>query len=108
MTVGGQVFSGKGAREEAAKALARAVLRRDDYKLQKRASFRGFEILSRDQPGAAVPFRVRVQDLMHRSLKIEVPIIVLLALRFAISEFPRAAFDPVVTVVIGSRCQEAS
>ncbi len=56
MTVGKQVFSGKGTREEAARALARAVfLRRDDYKLRKRASFRGFEILSRDKPGASVP-----------------------------------------------------
>jgi len=36
MTVGGQVFSGKGAREEAAGALVRAVLsRRDDYTLRK-------------------------------------------------------------------------
>lgn len=56
MTVGNQVFSGKGAREEAAKALIRAVLsRRDDYAPRLRASFRGFEILSRDKPGAPVP-----------------------------------------------------
>ena len=48
MTVGQQMFSGKGAREEAARALARAVLsRRDDYTLRKRAAFKGFEILSR-------------------------------------------------------------
>jgi prefoldin subunit 5 len=56
MAVGQQVFAGKGAREEAAKALARAVfLRRDDYKLRNRASFKGFEILSRDHPTASVP-----------------------------------------------------
>ena len=56
MSVGKEVFSGKGAREEAATALARAVLsRRDDYTLRKRAALKGFDILSRDQPGAPVP-----------------------------------------------------
>ena len=51
----GQEVSGKGAREEAAREPARAVFpRRDGYKLRK-ASFRGFEILSRDQPGASMP-----------------------------------------------------
>ncbi len=54
--VGEQVFSGNGAREEAAGALVRAMLsRRDDYTLRKRAAFKGFEILSRDQPAAPVP-----------------------------------------------------
>jgi hypothetical protein len=48
MTVGNKVFSGKGAREEAAKALTHVVLSwRDDLTLQPRATFRGFEILSR-------------------------------------------------------------
>ncbi len=48
MIVGTKEFSGKGAREEAAKALTYAVLSwRDDLTLQPRASFRGFEILSR-------------------------------------------------------------
>jgi len=56
MTVGGQVFSGKGAREEAARALTLAVLsRRDDNTLRKRAAFKGFEILSRAPPAAPVP-----------------------------------------------------
>ena len=56
MTVGKQLFSGKGAREEAAKALVRAVMtRRDDHAPRLRATFRGFEILSRDKPGAPVP-----------------------------------------------------
>lgn len=56
MTVGNQTISGKGAREEAGAALARAILsRRDDYAPRLRASFRGFEILSRDEPGAPVP-----------------------------------------------------
>jgi hypothetical protein len=48
MIVGKNQYSGKGAREEAAKALTYAVLSwRDDVTLQPRASFRGFEILSR-------------------------------------------------------------
>ena len=47
MTVGNRVYSGKGAREEAAKALTYAVLSwRDDMTLQVRGAFRGFEILS--------------------------------------------------------------
>ncbi len=48
MKVGNRVFSGKGAREEAAKALTQTILSwRDDQSLQMRGSFRGFEILSR-------------------------------------------------------------
>jgi hypothetical protein len=56
MTVGKQVFSGKGAREEAGWALVHTILsRRDDHAPRLRASFRGSEILSRDRPGAPVP-----------------------------------------------------
>ena len=48
MTVGNHVYSGKGAREEAAKALTNAVMSwRDDHILATRARFKGFEILSR-------------------------------------------------------------
>ena len=48
MRVGNKVFSGKGAREEAAKALTHAVLSwRDDMTLQPRGTFRGFDILGR-------------------------------------------------------------
>jgi N12 class adenine-specific DNA methylase len=48
MTVGKRTFSGKGAREEAAKALNEVVLSwADDQTTQVRAKFRGFEILSR-------------------------------------------------------------
>jgi N12 class adenine-specific DNA methylase len=48
MTVGNHEYSGKGAREEAAKALTEAVLSwSDDRTLQPRARYRGFEILSR-------------------------------------------------------------
>jgi hypothetical protein len=52
MTVGNRVFSGKGAREEAAKALTLTVLSwRDDQTMQSRGSFRNFEILSRGRSG---------------------------------------------------------
>jgi len=48
MTVGNRVYSGKGAREESAKALTHAVLSwREDTTLQVRGMFRGFEILSK-------------------------------------------------------------
>jgi len=48
MKVGNRIFSGKGAREEAAKALTLAILTwRDDLTMHTRGSFRGFEILSR-------------------------------------------------------------
>ena len=52
MTVGNRVFSGKGAREEAAKALTFAILSwRDDQTMQPRGQFRGFEILSKGKSG---------------------------------------------------------
>ena len=48
MKVGNCVFSGKGAREAAANALTVAILSwRNDQTMQPRATFRGFEILSR-------------------------------------------------------------
>ena len=51
MKVGNRVFSGIGAREEAAKALTFAVLSwRDAQTMQPRASLRGFEILNRGNP----------------------------------------------------------
>ena len=53
MTVGNRIFFGKGAREEAANALARVVISwRDDQTMQTRGEFRGFEILSRGKRGA--------------------------------------------------------
>ncbi len=56
MTVGNRVFSGKGAREDAANALTLAVLSwRDDLTLQPRATFRGFQIMSRGRRGDGEP-----------------------------------------------------
>jgi hypothetical protein len=55
MTVGDRLFTGKGAREEAAKALTYVVLSwRDDAHLEVRARFRGFEILSRGKRSSAM------------------------------------------------------
>jgi hypothetical protein len=61
MIVGNKLFSGKGAREDAANALAVAVLSwRDDLTLQPRASFRGFQIMSRGKRSEGEP---QVPDL---------------------------------------------
>lgn len=54
MTVGGRVYAGPGAREEAGRALIESVLsRHGDPSMIPHASFRGFEILSRAR-GAAL------------------------------------------------------
>jgi N12 class adenine-specific DNA methylase len=69
MTVGRRVFSGKGAREEAAKALTLAILTwRDDQTTQPRGAFRGFEILSRGKSGGfgMVQEDERIPDLLVR------------------------------------------
>jgi hypothetical protein len=51
MTVGNRTFSGKGAREEAAKALNEVILSwANDQTAQVRAKFKGFEIVSRGHP----------------------------------------------------------
>jgi N12 class adenine-specific DNA methylase len=69
MTVGNRTFSGKGAREEAAKALTFAILSwRDDQTLQPRGALRGFEILSRGMSGGFGPLQEdeRIPDLFVR------------------------------------------
>jgi N12 class adenine-specific DNA methylase len=51
MTVGRQTFSGKGAREEAAKALNENILSwKNDETAQVRARFKGFDIISKGHP----------------------------------------------------------
>jgi len=53
MRVDNRQFAGKGAREDAANLLAGAILSwRDDQTLQPRASFRGFEVLSKGKAGS--------------------------------------------------------
>jgi hypothetical protein len=69
MKVGNRVFSGKGAREEAAKALTFAILSwRHDQTLEPRGTFRDFEILSRGKSGGLgmVKEDERIPDLLVR------------------------------------------
>jgi hypothetical protein len=69
MTVSNRVFSGKGAREQAATALTFAVLSwRDDQTMQPRGFVRGFEILSRGKSGGfgLVQEEERIPDLFVR------------------------------------------
>jgi hypothetical protein len=55
MTVGGRVYSGKGAREAAAAALTQTVMAgRAEAALRVRGAFRGFELVSRGRPQGAV------------------------------------------------------
>lgn len=66
MTVGTRVFSGKGAREEAAAALARAAgTVPADAKAQACASFRGFDILVR-RPQLVIGDEERPPELLIR------------------------------------------
>src|SRR5208283_1021341 len=69
MKVGNRVFSGKGAREEAAKALTFAILSwHDDQTMQPRGVFRGFDILSRGKSGGLGLLKEdeRIPDLVVR------------------------------------------
>ncbi len=69
MIVGNRLFSGKGAREEAAAALNRSIISwGDDHSLQTRAAFRGFEILSKAKPGGFGAFQddERIPDIFVR------------------------------------------
>jgi P-type conjugative transfer protein TrbL len=67
MTVGSRAYAGKGAREEAAKALTYAVLSwRDDPTLQPRGAYRGFEIVSKGKATTSLtPEDERLPDLLH-------------------------------------------
>ncbi len=67
MTVGNRHYSGKGAREEAAKALTHAVLSwRHDPSLTVRASYRGFDILSRGSGTKRIDGEPQMPDLFVR------------------------------------------
>lgn len=71
MKVGNRVFSGKGAREDAANALTLAVLSwRDDQTIQPRGNFRGFEVLSRGKGGGfgLIQEDERIPDVFVRGL----------------------------------------
>ena len=95
MTVGGQVFSGKGAREEAARALVRAVLSRPyDHTLRKHAAFKGFEILSRGQPAAPVPdLFIRGAGTYSAHINADNPIGTMQSIEHTLRVLDRAAID---------------
>ncbi|MGO9056803.1 MAG: hypothetical protein ACLQU2_05360 [Candidatus Binataceae bacterium] len=95
MIVGEQVFSGKGAREEAAGALVSAVLsRREDHTLRKRGAFKGFEILSRDQPAAPVPeVFVRGAGTYSAHLSADNPVGTMQSIEHTLRALDRAAAD---------------
>ena len=67
MTVGNRDYSGKGAREDAAKALTHAVLSwRNDMSLQPRARTKGFEILSRGNATKRIDGEQELPELFIR------------------------------------------
>jgi N12 class adenine-specific DNA methylase len=100
MFVGKKEFSGKGAREEAAKALTYAVLSwRDDFTLQPRASFRGFEILSRGKrltglalDGEALPeLFIKGKSLYSANLNAENPLGTMQSIEHALRSLDKLA-----------------
>jgi hypothetical protein len=76
MTVGGRIFSGKGAREEAAQALTRAALARPtDFALRSLGTFHGLEILSRAKMTASVPdLLIRGEGIYLANLNADNPV----------------------------------
>jgi hypothetical protein len=95
MSVGRRLFSGKGAREEAATALAEAVLlSRDHRALQAHARFRGFEVLSRDKPLAPVPeIFIRGSGTYAAILNAENPIGTIQSIEHTLRALDRAAAE---------------
>jgi hypothetical protein len=95
MTIGNQTFRGKGAREEAGRALMRSVLsRRDDYAPRLRATFKGFDILSRDKPGAPVPdLFVRGAGTYTAHINADNPLGTMQSIEHTLRAFDKAAED---------------
>jgi len=102
MMVGTKEFRGKGARDEAAKALTFAVLSwRDDVTPQPRGLFKGFEILSRGKrrtglalDGEALPeIFIRGRDLYSAHLNAENPLGTMQSIEHALRALDRLAED---------------
>ncbi|MFI5364224.1 MAG: hypothetical protein ACHQ4J_01245 [Candidatus Binatia bacterium] len=95
MSVGRRVFSGKGAREDAATAFTEAVLSsRDRGALQAHARFRGFEILSREKPGVPVPdIFIRGSGTYAANLNTENPIGTIQSIEHTLRALDRAAAE---------------
>ena len=94
MKVGNRVYSGKGAREEAANALVTAVMSwRDDKTLKVRAHFKGFEILSRGssfREGEPDLF-VRGAERYNANLNAEHPVGTIQSIEHTLRSFDRLA-----------------
>jgi N12 class adenine-specific DNA methylase len=101
MKVGNHLYTGKGAREEAANALTEAVMSwRDDLSLQPRAQYRGFEILSRGNRmkrfngEAELPeLFVRGKETYRANLNAENPIGTMQSIEHALRALDRLAED---------------
>jgi N12 class adenine-specific DNA methylase len=99
MTVGNHLYSGKGAREEAAKALTESVLSwSDDRTLQPRAKYRGFDILSRgggmkrfDGEAELPELYVRGKETYRAHLNAENPIGTIQSIEHALRALDRLA-----------------
>jgi hypothetical protein len=100
MTVGNREYFGKGAREEAAKALTHAILSwRDDTTIQPRGAFRGFEILSKGKSNVRLnPEDDRLPEIFVRGketyaahLNPENPIGTVQSIEHTLRAFDRAA-----------------
>jgi hypothetical protein len=99
MIVGNRRYFGKGAREEAAKALTDAVMSwRDDHSLAPRAQYRGFEILSRgngtkrfDGEAELPELFVRGKETYRANLNTENPIGTIQSIEHALRALDRLA-----------------
>jgi hypothetical protein len=96
MKVGNREFSGKGAREDAGQALHEVVMSwRDDKTLQRRGSFRGFDILSRGsalQDGEPELF-VRGKATYKANLNPEIPLGTIASIEHVLRGLDRKAED---------------
>jgi N12 class adenine-specific DNA methylase len=94
MTVGNAVYSGKGAREEAGKALAAVVLSwRDDLTPKVRGRFRGFEILSRgsDLKDREPELYLRGREVYKANLNPDNPLGTISSIEYALRSLDRRA-----------------
>jgi hypothetical protein len=94
LKVGSHVYAGKGAREEAGNALHAVVLSwRDDKSLQPRATFKGFEILSRGsarQDGEPDLF-IRGKETYKANLNPENPLGTISSIEYTLRSLDRRA-----------------
>ena len=93
MTVGEQTFSGKGAREEAAKALTLAALARpNDFAVRSLGTFHGLEILSRAKLTASVPdLFIRGSGTYAANLNADNPVGTIQSIEHTLRSFDRMA-----------------